>query len=85
MARNGRLEIVRDLLRLRPDANTKAGSELNETALHIAARSGFLTIVNLLLEAGANPEVVGIHGQKPLHSAGIGIRRDCWYDFSQDK
>jgi ankyrin repeat protein len=68
-ARNGRLEIVRDLLPLRPDANTKAGSELDETALHIAAKNGFFTMAKLLLEAGADPEVIGFQGQKPLFIA----------------
>lgn len=68
-ARNGRLETVRDLLCLRANVNTKAGSVLDETALHIAAEKGFLTIAKLLLEAGADPEVIGVQGQKPLFTA----------------
>jgi ankyrin repeat protein len=68
-ARNGRLEMVRDLLRLRLDVNTKAGSKLDETALHIAAKNGFFTMAKLLLEAGANLEVIGLQGQKPLFTA----------------
>jgi len=68
-ARNGCLETVRNLLRLRADVNTKAGSELDKTALHIAAEKGFLTMAKLLLEAGADPEVIGIQGQRPLFTA----------------
>ena len=55
--------------RLRANVNTKAGSVLDETALDIAAEKGFLTIARLLLEVGADPEVVGVQGQKPLFTA----------------
>jgi ankyrin repeat protein len=68
-ARNGRLEMVRDLLRLRPDVNTKEGLKLDRTALCIAAKNGYLAMAKLLLEAGANPEVTGLQGQKPVITA----------------
>jgi len=41
----------------------------HETALHLAARSGFEEIVKLLLDAGANREVRNDHGETPLHVA----------------
>ena len=68
-ARKGRLETVCELLRLRANVNIKAGSVLGKTALHIAAEKGFPTTAKLLLEAGADPEVIGVQGQKPLFTA----------------
>jgi ankyrin repeat protein len=68
-ARNGHLELVRNVLRLRPDVNTKAGSTRGETALHIAARNGFLSMAKLLLEAEADPKVTDFRGQMPLLTA----------------
>lgn len=44
-------------------------NEDKETALHIAAGSGHLNFVNLLIEYGANPNAIGIFKETPLHRA----------------
>jgi hypothetical protein len=68
-AHNGRLELVRNILRLQPDIDTKTGSRLAETALQIAAKNGFFTMTKLLLEAGANLNVIDFQDQVPLVTA----------------
>ena len=40
-----------------------------ETALHEASSHGHAAVVKLLLEAGANPNVLDIHKQTPLQKA----------------
>jgi hypothetical protein len=39
------------------------------TVLHIAAQRGYLAVVKLLLERGANPEALSKHSRTPLHVA----------------
>jgi ankyrin repeat protein len=43
--------------------------ENKETALHIAAESGHLNFVNLLIQYGADVNAVGIFKETPLHRA----------------
>ena len=54
-ARNGRLETVRDLLRLRANVNIKAESVLGETALHIAAEKFLTVCTNLMVQVSHIP------------------------------
>jgi truncated hemoglobin YjbI len=68
-------EYVRALLRHGADANDRrtSGPErttgvqaLNATALHHAARAGFLQTIQLLIEHGADPDARDSHGRTPL-------------------
>lgn len=68
-ARNGRPDLVRNILRLRLDVNTKAVSRFAETALQIAAEKGVLTMVKLLLDAGADPNLIDLQGEAALFTA----------------
>jgi truncated hemoglobin YjbI len=67
-------EYVRALLRHGARANDRrAGPQgatgvlaLNGTALHYAAKAGFLQTIEVLIEHGADPEARDSHGQTPL-------------------
>ena len=67
-ARRGDVEAVRSLLRDGADPNLAAGDGL--TALHVAAEQGFVEVVELLLDAGANATAkTNIGEYEPLHLA----------------
>ncbi len=67
-ARRGDVEAVRSLLRDGADPNLAAGDGL--TALHVAAEQGFVEVVELLLDAGANVTAkTNIGEYEPLHLA----------------
>ena len=51
-------------------------SSEEESVLHIAARHGMMTTVQLLLECGADSKAENKHGQRPLHMA-AGGENDC--------
>ncbi|KAG2500435.1 hypothetical protein HYH03_002003 [Edaphochlamys debaryana] len=58
------------------DANIpRFGSK--DSALHIAARSGFLATTRLLLDNGANPDAVNESGETPLSAAIDARHYDC--------
>jgi ankyrin repeat protein len=65
-------EYVRALLRYGASANDRrAGGmtgvrALNATALHYAARAGFLRTIEVLIEHGADPDARDSHGRTPL-------------------
>jgi ankyrin repeat protein len=47
----------------------RVGNEVGDTALHHAAHSGNLEMVELLLNAGADPDAVRGDGYRPIHMA----------------
>ena len=61
-------EYVRALLRHGASANDRRAGDraLNATALHYAARAGFLRTIEVLLEHGADPGALDSHGRTPL-------------------
>ena len=65
-------EYVRALLRYGASANDRrAGGmtgvrALNATALHYAARAGFLRTIEVLIDHGADPDARDSHGRTPL-------------------
>jgi hypothetical protein len=68
-------EFVRALLRYGASANDRRTGDpdgtsgvraLNATALHYAARAGFLRTIEVLLEHGADPQARDTHGRTPL-------------------
>jgi truncated hemoglobin YjbI/ankyrin repeat protein len=64
-------EFVRALLHHGASANDRRTGEtgvqaLNATALHYAARAGFLRTIEVLIEHGADPEARDSHGRTPL-------------------
>jgi serine/threonine-protein phosphatase 6 regulatory ankyrin repeat subunit B len=69
-ARNGWLELVRNHVRKDRLAVHRRGV-IGETPLHWAGHNGFVEIVRLLLDAGADIEAdeIGCYGGKPLHFA----------------
>src|SRR2546430_408047 len=54
---------------LKKGARIEAKESDSDTALHWAARRGYLKIVQLLLESGANGEARGRDGKRPLDMA----------------
>jgi ankyrin repeat protein len=78
--RPGRLECVRQLLRAGADPNRRAkvgpkadreGADKvrGETALHVAAQRGDAALIQVLLEAGADPTIRDADDQTPLDIA----------------
>ena len=67
-------EAVKFLLDAGVDVN--AGNNAGDTAIHLAATSGFTTIIQLLADRGANLSVKNERGQTPLSlvSGGSGQR-----------
>jgi Ankyrin repeats (many copies) len=68
-------EFVRALLHYGASANDRRTGDpegtfgvraLNATALHYAARAGFLRTIEVLLEHGADPDARDSHGHTPL-------------------
>jgi truncated hemoglobin YjbI len=68
-------EYVRALLRYGASANDRRAGDpegttgvraLNATALHYAARAGFLQTIEVLIEHGADPDARDSHGRTPL-------------------
>lgn len=67
-AREGNIDHVRAEL-ARDPALARTSDETGDTALHQAAGSGHLEIVNVLLDAGADIDAVRGNGDRPIHSA----------------
>jgi len=67
-AREGNIDRVRAEL-ARDPALARTSNETGDTALHQAAGSGHLEIVNALLDAGADIDAVRGNGDRPIHSA----------------
>ncbi|KAI9709346.1 MAG: Ankyrin-2 [Bogoriella megaspora] len=66
----GRVNVVRDLLRLGAVVDTRAGENpKNLTPLHVAAKHGHVQIIDILLEHGARYRARAIHGQRPIFGA----------------
>ena len=53
--------------------------ETGETPLHISARHGFIELLKMLLEEGADPMKLNMSGESALHIA----VRHCHYDISK--
>lgn len=67
----GKVNHVKDYLATSPDLSLPLNSN-GDTALHVAAKEKKLTIVNLLLEAGANPFLKNISDDMPGENVGTG-------------
>lgn len=60
-------EKVLNLLKLGADIDVR--SSKGKTALHCAAKAGFLKVINVLMENGANIDAVDNNGETPLYEA----------------
>ncbi|MYF74783.1 MAG: ankyrin repeat domain-containing protein [Gemmatimonadetes bacterium] len=65
--RGGRVDRIRDLVARGADVNAR--NYKGQTALHCAARAGFVEIVSLLLEHGAEVDLRDRAGHTPLMTA----------------
>ena len=59
-----------------PAIDVNIVNEKNMSGLSLAARSGHLEVVKLLLKAGANLEFVGLYGMRPIHLAANAFREE---------
>ncbi|XP_054710172.1 LOW QUALITY PROTEIN: putative ankyrin repeat protein RF_1087 [Uloborus diversus] len=69
---NGAIYDAVDMLNRKPQemaAFVNLKSVQNETPLHYAVWKGYVEIVNILLQNGANPNLTGKNGCTPLHYA----------------
>ncbi|MGV2433346.1 MAG UNVERIFIED_CONTAM: ankyrin repeat domain-containing protein [Rickettsiaceae bacterium] len=66
---NGNYEVVKCLLTLLTETNTKKALDNKNMALHIAASKGYYQIVDLLLEHGADVNAKNASGRTALHLA----------------
>lgn len=69
VAKSGDIEKVLSLLAQGFDPNYTFEENDNETPLHAAASSGHLVVVHLLIQAGANPNVLNKNMITPLMQA----------------
>lgn len=65
---------------IKSGADVNATMQNGETALHVAARSGALRMVQILLTEKADTSGVGISGETPLHVA----VRNCNYHVAKE-
>ena len=65
-AKMDRRNLVRRLLRLGAEVNTRGMPVRRGTPLHAAAAAGHFGMIELLLKKGGSPEVCGAKGLKPL-------------------
>mmetsp|Transcript_50054 Transcript_50054/g.139053 ORF Transcript_50054/g.139053 Transcript_50054/m.139053 type:complete len:673 (-) Transcript_50054:239-2257(-) len=68
-ANAGHLDICKYLFRKEADVNAVVRDGTDRTALHSAARMGFASVVQLLLEKRADPRVEDLTKTHPLHLA----------------
>ncbi|MDW7694309.1 ankyrin repeat domain-containing protein [Flammeovirgaceae bacterium SG7u.111] len=66
---NGHTSIVKQLLTSGAEADVNKPNLKEKTPLFQAAGRGYLTIVKLLIETGANPNIIDNKGAIPLHRA----------------
>lgn len=67
--RNGNITQINDLLGQGVDVNVVIEEDNNITALHLAAQTGNIEVVRLLLARGADSSRVDGRGHKPFHTA----------------
>ena len=67
----GNAEVVKIILMAKNDSLREMRDGRGQTPLHIASNKGHLKIVNLLLQAHADPNVRDIDGATPLYSASL--------------
>ncbi len=69
-AERGQVDVARALLDAGIDVNTTDPFHFGQTSLFIAARQGDIKMMQMLLAAGANPDLADTtQGQTPLHEA----------------
>ncbi|GFT73185.1 tyrosine-protein kinase HTK16 [Nephila pilipes] len=71
--KEGELTVVRELLKSGYH-NLDAKNQEGQTAVHLASIAGFDDILDLLLESGANPNIIDGSGLTPLHYACLNNR-----------
>lgn len=74
---NGREEILRILLELNRDLDVNAQDINGKTTLHDAARFGYYSTIETLLEFGGNPSIKDKDGRTPLRVA----RENSWQNI----
>jgi ankyrin repeat protein len=67
-AKAGDLDTIRGIL-ARDSSLIRGSNETGDTVLHQAAMGGQLRALNLLLDAGADPDAVRADGRRPIHCA----------------
>lgn len=67
---NPNVEVIHKLLRL--GFGLEQSNGLGDRPLHVAARSNELDVIDILLDAHADPYATGRYGAVPLHSAAAG-------------
>ena len=65
-AENNHRNLVRQLLRLGPEVDTRGNLQHNGTSSHRAAAAGHLNMVEFLFRNGGYPGMCGLKGWKPL-------------------
>jgi len=68
-ANAGHLDICKYLFRKSAEVSAEVNDGTRRTALHAAAQMGFSSVVQLLLEKGADPKAVDLTLTHPLHLA----------------
>ncbi|GBN82783.1 Tyrosine-protein kinase Shark, partial [Araneus ventricosus] len=71
--KEGELTVVRELLKSGYH-NLDAKNQEGQTAVHLASMAGFDDILDLLLNSGANPNIIDGSGLTPLHYACLNNR-----------
>ncbi|XP_057971421.1 putative E3 ubiquitin-protein ligase XBAT31 [Malania oleifera] len=75
--RDGDLEVIRAMVESDPSVLELNSSYERASALHVAAASGRIEVLSLLLDRSVNPDVLNRHKQTPLMLAAMHGRISC--------